>query len=121
MIQYRFLFFTAIQTCLWPFGVVMLLASQAVFYNVIFGLLEGWLTFNWKGGSVSIGKVAQFRLEKWLTFILEKWLTFERKFHIILAVSNNCRIFATRISATPLIQAYQGGTYFFIDAMQYTN
>lgn len=34
-------------------------------------------------------------------------------FHIILAVSNNCRIFATRISATPLIQAYQGGTFFY--------
>lgn len=42
----------------------MLLASQAVFYNVIFGLLEGWLTFNWKGGSLSIGKVAHFHLGK---------------------------------------------------------
>ena len=42
----------------------MLLASQAVFYNVIFGLLEGWLTFNWKGGSVSIGKVAHFHFGK---------------------------------------------------------
>ena len=60
----RFLFFTAIQACLRPFGVVMLLASQAVFYNVIFGLLEGWLTFNWKGGSVSIGKVAHFHFGK---------------------------------------------------------
>lgn len=42
----------------------MLLASQAVFYNVVFGLLEGWLTFNWKGGSFSIGKVAHFHLGK---------------------------------------------------------
>ena len=35
-----------------------------MFYNVIFGLLEGWLTFNWKGGSVSIGKVAHFHFGK---------------------------------------------------------
>ena len=42
-----------------PFGVVMLLASQAVFYNVVFGLPEGWLTFNWKGDSVSRGNSTQ--------------------------------------------------------------
>lgn len=69
-----------------------------------------------------IGFFFSFRLGSAGTLVLpgiiRSCLNFNRRFcynsfHLILAVSNNCHTFATRISATPLIQAYQGGTFFF--------